>query len=249
MSNAVIELLKNHRSIRHFSDRPITDALLGELVACAQQAASSSFVQAYSIVHVTDPAKKGALRAVSGQSWVEENAALLVFVADYYRHKVIEAQGEVSMAPGFVTTEALLVATIDAALAAENLAVAAESEGLGVCFIGSLRNDLERVIDILALPELTYPVFGMVLGYPARESMRKPRLMPAEILHRNTYQSDPGLVAQRLADYDRRIHAYYARRAGGGRKTDWSAEMREKFSQPSRENVDAIVKKQGFLQQ
>lgn len=249
MNNAVTELLKNHRSIRHFSTRPITDALLRELVACAQQAATSSFVQAYSIIHVSDPAKKAALRAVSGQSWVEENAALLVFVADYYRHQIIEAEGDVAMTPGFVTTEALLVATIDATLAAENLAVAAESEGLGICFIGSLRNDLERVIEILALPKLTYPVFGMVLGYPAGASAAKPRLLQAEVLHENSYQSDPERIRQHLRDYDRTIHDYYSSRSDAKRTTNWSAQMREKFSRSSREDVDAILKKQGFLQQ
>lgn len=249
MANAVTELLKNHRSIRRFSDRTIADALLEELVACAQQAATSSFVQAYSIIHVSDPAKKAALRAVTGQSWVEENAALLVFVADYYRHQIIEAQGDVSMTPGFVTTEALLVATIDATLAAENLAVAAESEGLGICFIGSLRNDLKRVIEILALPRFTYPVFGMVLGYPAGESEGKPRLLRAEVLHQDSYHSDPERIMQHLRDYDRTIHDYYSTRAGGTRTTNWSAQMREKFSRPSREDVDAVLKKQGFLQQ
>ncbi len=72
MPNTVAELLKKHRSIRRFRDRPIADGLLAELVACAQQAATLSFVQAYSIIHVTDPVKKAALRAVSGKSWVEE---------------------------------------------------------------------------------------------------------------------------------------------------------------------------------
>ncbi len=152
------------------------------------------------------------------------------------------------MTAGFVTSEALLVATIDAALAAENLAVAAEAEGLGCCFIGSLRNDLERVIEILDLPLLTYPVFGLVLGHPAEEGKRKPRLPQTEILHQNTYQRDPEHIAQRLDDYDRKVLAYYANRQGGKRETTWTDEMRKKFSRPSRENVSAVLRKQGFFQ-
>lgn len=249
MANATTRLLLNHRSIRKFSDREIAPELLSELIACAQMASTSSFEQTYSIIHVTDPAKKDALRAISTQTYVAENAALLVFVADFYRHSVIAEMTDSPLTPSFASTEGFIVATVDATLAAQNLVIAAESEGLGCCYIGSLRNDMQQVIDILDLPRFTYPLYGLVLGYPAQEGSQKPRLPEAEVLHENTYHQDKTAIAERLTAYDGKIADYYAARNTGNRAETWTQQMASKLRKSIREDVDVVVKKQGFLQQ
>ena len=103
-------------------------------------------------------------------------------------------------------TEQLLVATIDTALMAQNVAVAAESVGLGLCYVGGIRNHPEAVADLLKLPEHVYPVFGMSLGYPAQNPEVKPRLPLAAILKDDHYDDSDAPAASMPP----------ARRAGSG---------------------------------
>ena len=107
-------------------------------------------------------------------------------------------------------TEQFIIATVDTALYAQNLVVAAESAGLGICYIGALRNDPARVTEILDLPQQVYPVFGMCLGYPDQDPEVKPRLPLSVVLKENGYNTDG--EAEAIAAYDERMRAYYAAR-------------------------------------
>jgi Nitroreductase len=165
--NDVIKLLNNHRSLRKFTDEKLSEETIRTLVGAAQSASTSSYVQAYSIMGVTDPEKKKALREISTQSYVEHNGHLFVFVVDFYRHKELAKQAGKEIS--YDKTENLIVGVVDASLAAQNLATAAESMGLGICYIGSLRNDIKKAGEILGLPEGAFVLFGMVAGYPEQE--------------------------------------------------------------------------------
>src|SRR5699024_11249205 len=92
------------------------------------------------------------------------------FLADYHRHYELSKDKGTPIA--YDKTEQLIVGTVDAALAAQNLAVAAESMGLGMCYIGSLRNDMAKVIEILELRKGVIPLFGMVVGKPDHAEQR-----------------------------------------------------------------------------
>lgn len=96
------------------------------------------------------------------------------------------------MEVSFESAEGLLVGSIDVALVAENMAVAAEDMGYGIVYLGSLRNDVGRVREILDLPEYTFPLFGMAIGEPAENEngSAKPRLPLEHVFHRNQYNSD-----------------------------------------------------------
>lgn len=244
--NEVIELLNNHRSIRKFKDRKLDMDTIKTLVTAAQSASTSSYVQAYTIIGVTDPGKKKALREVSTQPYVEDNGHLFVFIADYKRHK--DLSEEKGMPINFDKTENLLVGVIDAALAAENMSIAAESMGLGICFIGSLRNDMQKVIDILELPEGTIPLFGMVAGYPDHKGSVKERLPFEAVYHENTYQSVAELCDS-IEDYDRRISDYYKARTEGKRDDTWSDQVIGMLNKKQRLDVDDVLKRQGYLGQ
>src|SRR5699024_1347108 len=81
-----------------------------------------------------------------------------------YRHQELAKKTNADIS--IDKTENLIVGVVDASLAAQNMAVAAESMGLGICYIGSLRNDVKKASEILGLPDGAFPLFGMVAGYP-----------------------------------------------------------------------------------
>lgn len=244
--NEVINLINNHRSLRKFSDTKLTEDEIKTLVGAAQSASTSSYVQAYSIVGVTDIEKKKALKDISTQSYVEDNGHLFVFVVDFYRHKELakKANKEIS----YDKTENLIVGVVDASLAAQNMALAAESMGLGICYIGSLRNDVEKVSEILELPEGTFPLFGMVTGHPESEGSQKERLPFEAVYHENTYNKIDE-VEDDIEAYDQRISDYYRSRTNNERADKWSDQVLNMLSKKQRLDVDAFLKEQGFLGQ
>lgn len=244
--NEVINLLNSHRSLRKFTDEKLSLDTIKTLVSAAQSASTSSYVQAYSIMGVTDPEKKKALREISTQSYVEHNGHLFVFIVDFYRHTELAKKSGQEIT--YAKTENLIVGTVDATLAAQNLAVAAESLDLGICYIGSLRNDMRKAIEILDLPEGAFPLFGMVVGHPTEEGSQKERLPFEAVYHENTYQRIDDVEGD-IAEYDERISNYYKERTDGKRDDKWSNQVIDMLSKKQRLDVDTVLKEQGFLGQ
>lgn len=126
-----IELLRSHRSIRHFTDAPVSDEQRAEIIASAQAASTSSFLQCTSIIRITDPALRERLVPLTGgQQHVAQAAEFWVFCADFNRHLQICPQAQLGLA------EQLLIGVVDTALLAQNALTAAESLGLGGVYIG-----------------------------------------------------------------------------------------------------------------
>ncbi|MGG2196648.1 MULTISPECIES: oxygen-insensitive NADPH nitroreductase [Paenibacillus] len=240
--NAVIQLLQSHRSIRKFKDIPLRKEQLEAIVTSAQMASSSSNVQAYSIVAVSDPDKKQTLARLAGnQTYVAHNGMFLVFCADLNRLQIATAQhGE----PFHQNAESFIVATVDAALAAQNAAVAAESLGLGVCYIGGIRNAPDEVSRLLELPQLVYPIFGLCIGVPDQEPTIRPRLPLAGLLHENAYSDEA--VRSGIEAYDRTMHEYYKVRTQGRTLTNWSRGIADKYRKPVRAHIRPFLEGQGF---
>ncbi|SBS28146.1 NADPH-flavin oxidoreductase [Marinomonas aquimarina] len=241
--NAVLEQLQSHRSIRKFTDQPLPQGLLEKLVAAAQGASSSNHVQAYSIIRISDRRNRALLKSLAGeQAYIEQAAEFLVFCADMKRNT--EAAARTGIEPTMGMTEQLLVATIDTALVAQNLAIAAESEGLGIVYIGGVRNNPEAICELLKLPQNVYPVFGMCLGYPAHNPEVKPRLPLVTVLKQDYYddQHDPVLIDQ----YDTEMERYYQARTGGNKTSNWSQSMAPMFSGKLRPHMREFLLKQGF---
>jgi nitroreductase len=191
--NSTLETLLGHRSVRRYSAEPVPSGLLELLVAAAQSAPSSSNLQAFSIVAVEDKDRRARLSGLAaGQRHVAEAPLLLMFVADLFRlRQVGTARGETT--DGLNYTESFLVALTDAAFAAQNVLIALESLGLGACYIGAMRNHPQQVAEELGLPQGTFVVFGMTIGYPdpAVETGVKPRLAQSVVLHRERYAAAP----------------------------------------------------------
>ncbi|OFO52139.1 MULTISPECIES: oxygen-insensitive NADPH nitroreductase [Nosocomiicoccus] len=244
--NETIQLLQNHRSIRDFKDQPLEREVIETLVKSAQQASTSSYVQAYSIIGVTDEDKKQAIMEISTQPYVKDNGHLFIFVADYNRH--LELAKRKGYEIHFDTTESLLIGVVDAALAAQNLAVAAESLDLGICYLGSIRNNTKKMIEILELPEGTFPVIGMAVGYKNSEGSFKERLPQDTVYFENTYPEFEQIEAS-LNDYDESITEYYKTRDENKRQDNWSEQVVKKLSKMDqvRKDIKDVLNAQGFL--
>ena len=242
--NKVIETILNHRSLRQFEDKPLTDEQIKTIVSCAQAASTSSFIQAYSIIGVTDKEKKKKLSELAGnQEQVAKNGHFFIFCADLYRHALIGEQEQKDVIPSIESTEKFMVALIDAALAAQNAAIAAESMGLGICYIGGIRNQLEEVKKLLNTPERVIPLFGLAVGYPTNITGTKPRLPFEHIYHVNEYQPNKEEYLNQLKEYDSVISNYYEERTGGKRKDRWTEQMANMLEKQSRMYMKEFVQK------
>ena len=210
-ANAVLETILSHRTVRAYLQRQLAVGALETIVAAAQSAPSSSNLQAWSVVAVEDRARRERLSVFAGaQSHIVEAPLFLVWLADLSRLRVI-ADAEGRTANGLDYLESFLVAVVDAALAAQNAVVAAESLGLGSCYIGAIRNRPEEVAAELDLPPETIAVFGLTLGYPdpERPADVKPRLSQPVVLHRERY--DRAQPAEEALDrYNRALRDFQA---------------------------------------
>ncbi|HBZ02079.1 MAG TPA: hypothetical protein DEO84_12245, partial [candidate division Zixibacteria bacterium] len=135
----ILTLLSSHRSIRKFKSDPIAEQLLGEIINSARQAPTSSNLQAYSIVVVKDLDKKKRMAQLAGdQPWIESCPVFLVICPDLFRLEQVCRLRNYETNDKYI--ENFIVAVVDAALVAENILVASEASGLGVCVVGGIRN-------------------------------------------------------------------------------------------------------------
>ncbi|HEY6898937.1 MAG TPA: NADPH-dependent oxidoreductase [Rhodocyclaceae bacterium] len=247
--NEVLELLLAHRSVRAYTPEPLAEGTLESLMAAAQSASTSSNLQAWSVIAVTDQERKQALCELCGQQRQIPQAPLfLVWLADLHRLEQVAAyRGEAAEALPYL--EMLTVAVIDAALAAQNFVVAAESLGLGTVYIGALRNHVDQVAALMELPPNVMPVFGMCVGHidPARPGSIRPRLEQGAVLFRETYgKADPAPALQR---YDEVMSRYYAEQKIKA-PNSWTGHSAERISHPGamsgRHLLRGLLEKMGF---
>ncbi|PKG25375.1 oxygen-insensitive NADPH nitroreductase [Niallia nealsonii] len=243
--NSVMETIVGHRSVRKFKDIDLSKEQVEQIVQAAQSASTSSFMQAYSIIGVTDKEKKKKLAVLAGnQSYVENNGHLFIFCADLFRHSIAAEMEGKDISASLETTEKFMVSVIDASLAAQNASIAAESIGLGICYIGGLRNNLPEVCSLLNIPERVIPLFALVVGYPDQHTEKKPRIPFHHIYHENEYEQDMDTYKQGLKEYNKIISAYYKERTGNARSDNWTAQMTGMLEGKSRLYMNEFIKKQ-----
>ncbi|WP_312464727.1 oxygen-insensitive NADPH nitroreductase [Pantoea endophytica] len=233
-----IDLLCSHRSIRAFTEQGIDEGQRSAIIAAAQAASTSSFLQCSSIIRITDPAKREQLvQLTGGQPWVSAAAEFWVFCADFNRHQQICPDAQLGRA------EQLLLGCVDTALMAQNAMVAAESLGLGGVFIGGIRNSIAEVTELLELPKFVLPLFGFCIGHPADTPDVKPRMPHAMLVHENRYHAvDKNLLAQ----YDEQITAYYQQRDSNQRSETWSQLIQRLIIKETRPFILDYLHQQGW---
>ncbi len=208
--NAVIASLLDHRSVRAYLPNALPAGTTELLVAAAQSAATSSNMQMWSVVAVEDQGRRDRLAVLAGnQKHISEAPLFLLWLADLSRAERIGAAEGQAM-EGLPYTETFMVGIIDAALAAQNAVVAAESLGLGTVYIGSMRNHPEKVAAEIGLPPQVMVAFGLCIGVPdpAHPSSVKPRLPQSMILHHERY--DPSVDTEGLGLYEARFSKFQA---------------------------------------
>ena len=218
-TNPTIELMQAHVSVRSFTDEPVDDAMLDQVLDAARRAPTSSNWQTYSIIAVRDQGIKERLAELAGgQSHIAQSQVFLAFAADLHRIKIAADIHGSSPAKGLEHT---LTPIIDAAIVGEAAQVAAESFGLGAVMVGGMRRRSSDVAEVLGLPDEVFVVYGMSVGWPSRnptEQGLKPRLPAELVIHRDTY-SDTG-AAELITAYDTELATFYQAR---GRNLDAAA--------------------------
>lgn len=242
--SSVIELLKSHRSIRKYTTQKIDEALFQQIVEAGQAAATSSFLQGTTIIRIRNENSRQKLAQLAGnQPYVESAAEFMVFCADLKRAG--NYCNEYGKAFEGDYTEHFLIATVDVALLAQSMVTAAESVGLGICYIGGIRNNPVEVSELLQLPKGVYPVFGLCLGYPDQDPEIKPRL-PVSVVMKDEVYNEEG-DGETIKVYDEQIRDYYRTRTGGGHGISWSEQVAVLLSEKSRPHMKAFLAAQGFV--
>jgi FMN reductase (NADPH) len=241
--NQTINTMLKHSSVRSYSNEIISEEITMTLIKCAQAAASSHFVQAYSIIQVSDITIRNKIaELLDNPQHIIEAPLYFVFVADLSRLCQITQLHGFEM--GTLESEALLIATVDTALAAQNMMIAAESLGLGGVYTGVLRNYPEEISRMLNLPDKSFALFGLCLGYPSKVNEVKPRIQVEEILHVNHY--DTAKSIKNLIEYDKVMEDYYLLRSSNNKTEKWTDQMAHYFSNTLRPHMNSFLSSKGF---
>lgn len=228
------------RTLRRYLDRPIAPELITLLLMAAQSAPAKSDLQQYSIIHITDPDLRKTIGAlIPSMPWVASAPGFFIFCGDMRRNRRITQSRNYSHANDNVDT--FMNAAVDAGIAMATMIGAAESLGLGCCPISVVRNHIEKIAQLLAIPAGVFPVAGLTVGWPADAGHVSMRLPPSLVVHENAYD-DSGLEAA-VKEYDaerRRRHPIapekqrHVDRYGVDPECGWSENAARQLSVPER---------------
>lgn len=237
------ELLRSHASVRKYTGEPISKEVVVDLIETAQMAASSHFVQAYSVIWVTDEDKKKKLGELSNNEFQFGTAgASFLFCVDFKRLHVAGQKNGVEIIAD--SAENVLVGVADVALFAQNFVIAAEDQGYGICYIGGARNNPKEISDLFGLPEYVFPLFAMTIGVPTKRNETKPRLPVQAVLHENNYNVEQ--YDTLLDEYDATMEAYYASRGSNRKMANWTKQMADFLIEQHRPHINEFLAQKGF---
>lgn len=244
--NKTIENQLNHKTIRRFKNKPIDEKTLNTLFQVANRTASSIAMQSYSIIRVTDEDKKKRIAQVCKQDYVKDAPELLIFIVDVYRNaKISEELGEDLEAKRDM--DRFFQGWTDGCLAAQNMCVAIESLDMGAVYFGSILNDTAKMIEILELPELTFPIVGLGFGYPDEKPALKPRMDIALKVFENKYMIQDNYLKS-IREYDKEMQNYYDLRDTTKPLDSFSKQVVGVLKNPNEKRVKLlnVVRDQGF---
>lgn len=183
----MIEQLLSHRTIRKYKDTTVEEDKIRKILVAGCRASTTGNMQLYSIIITREEAGKMALAPCHfNQPMIINAPVVLTFCADFNRFnkwcKLSNAE------PGYDNFLSFVTAAIDALLVAQNVTIAAESEGLGVCYLGTTTYLAGKIIDILKLPKGVVPVTTLTIGWPNEDPEQVDRLPLDAIIHNETYR-------------------------------------------------------------
>ena len=247
ISEQVLDQLGTHTSHRAFEPVELDDELVRRAVAAAQTASTSSHIQAYSMIRIRDRDTRAKLAELTGgQAQVAQAGAFFVVCGEVRRHHLAAERAGKPMARNL---ESFLVATVDASLFAEKLAIAFEALGQGICYIGGVRSKIAEVDSLLELPEHVYPLFGLCAGLPLdlpdsdpRKPHPKPRLPVDAVLFDERYPSDK-VMLELMDQHDLEMADHYNLRGRPGH--NWTGGLVRRQSKPMRPDLAAYYLSKG----
>lgn len=238
------------RTIRKYEPRDIDEGLLERLLTAGTRTSTTGNMQVYSIIVTRDTEMKKRLAPVHfNQPMVTEAPVLLTFCADFNRFskwcRLREAE------PGYDNFLSFMTAAIDALLAAQTVCNAAEEEGLGICYLGTVTYNADRIIEILQLPQMVVPVAAVTVGWPAQVPEQPDRLPLDAVVHHETYRD---YTADLIDDLYRAKEAREDNRhfiAENGKKTLAQVFTDVRYKKTDNEYFSGkfldVIRKQGFL--
>ncbi len=238
------------RTIRKYEPRDIEEGLLKRLLTAGTRTSTTGNMQVYSIIVTRDDEMKKRLApAHFNQPMVTEAPVLLTFCADFNRFskwcRLREAE------PGYDNFLSFMTAAIDALLAAQTVCNAAEEEGLGICYLGTVTYNADRIIEILQLPQRVVPVAAVTVGWPAQVPEQPDRLPLDAVVHYETYRD---YAADLIDDLYRAKEAREDNRqfiAENGKKTLAQVFTDVRYKKTDNEYFSGkfldVIRKQGFL--
>ncbi|GBU10105.1 NADPH-dependent oxidoreductase [Gammaproteobacteria bacterium] len=205
--HSLIELLVNHRSERSFTDMPISDEILNNIVEAAYRAPTSVNSQQVSIVVVQDQARREKIAKIAGgQPWIARAPVFITVLLDLRKAgTALEMLDKKQVTQE--TIEGIISGSTDVGIALGALMTAARAQGLGIVPIGGIRNDPDAMIELLNLPLHVFPLVGVSIGYVDQPSSKKPRLPLSTFRHNEFYQTAELPIA--IASYNQTISAYW----------------------------------------
>jgi nitroreductase len=176
-----------HRSIRKYKPDPVPDRILERILEAGSRASTTGNMQVYSMIVTRD----GDLRRQLWEAHFKQDMVLqapvhITFCADFYRFSKWCRQRDAE--PGYDNFLSFFTAAIDALLASQNVVLAAEAEGLGICYLGTATYMAKSIIDILELPAGVVPVAAIALGYPDEDPPLTDRLPMQAVVHEEKYR-------------------------------------------------------------
>ena len=182
-----MELLNRHVTIRNFKNKRIDQKLLESILYSGTRASNTGNMQAYSMIVTTLESQKQKLAPLHFNQRVAISAPVLItFLADFNRFskwcEFNKAQ------PGYANFMSFFTAAVDSLLLAQNVCIAAENYGLGICYLGTTTYNAKEIIEVLGLPKLTFPVTTVAIGYPDEDPELTDRLPLKGLVHYEKYQ-------------------------------------------------------------
>lgn len=228
--NEIIKQLIARKSVRVFTEREISPEDKQLILQAATEAPTAGNQQMYTILDITDQAiKEKLVKTCDNQSFIANAKMVLIFCADF--QKWYDAFRYAGCEPRKPAEGDLMLAVCDTMIAAQNAVVAAESLGIGSCYIGDVMENCEQHRDMFNLPEYVFPVGMLVFGYPTQQQMDRVKPLRADlkhIVHENSYRTmDENELKEMLSNktvsvsYEDWIHAFCKRKYN----SDFSREM------------------------
>lgn len=219
--NDITNVIKSHTSIRKFTDKPVTKEQIDEIVYCAMRGASAGNMMQYSIITIQDKSTLEKLsKSCDNQPFIKDAPLALLFVADNYKWSELFKSRKVMdrgnpyhkpQLPDF------MLGIQDAMIAAQNSVIAAESMGLGTCYIGDIMENIEFHRQLFNLPDYTMPVTLIVIGNYDFQPALRPRFEKQHMVYEEVYpevnsEFIDSMFAQKETDIPDFAQKFYSRK-------------------------------------